>query len=311
MILNYDGAQARIKKGKMMTQSKIAIVGMNDIGSACAFALLLKNYAGELLLVDLDEKKTTIELLDLSDALFASSTSLIKKSNFTQAAQADIIIITAQDSQELSPNKKMMDDIFFRLTPLNPKAIIIIASEPMDLLTLYVQNKNLLPRNQIFGTGTLLDTTRLQLILGEKLNVSPLSIHGGYILGASGQSQFATWSSIMYDGKPVGSLAKITGEDLSNFEIRVKKRADEISSYKPPIFGIAACICLLCETIIFDKKKIFPLSCYYEPFKVCLSLPCQLGATGIEKIINAFLSPEEKNLLTQSAKKMQHIIASQ
>lgn len=292
-----------------MTQSKIAIVGMNTIGSACAFALLLKNYAGEILLADLDENKTSIELFDLSDALFTSSTSNIKKSTFTKAAQADIIIITAQETKELSHNKKMIDDIFFRLTPLNPKTVIIVASEPVDQLTLYIQNKNLLPRNQIFGTGTLLDTTRLQVILGEALNVSPLSIHGGYILGALGESQFATWSSIMYDGKPVASLQNITKNDLTTFEQRVKDRDNQISSYKKaPVYGIAACVSLLCETIMYDKKKIFPISCFYEQFKICLSLPCQIGATGIEKVINVALSAEEKKLLAICAEKLQETI---
>lgn len=289
-----------------MKQSTVAIVGMNSTGAACAFSLLMKNYATQLLLVDPDADRNTAEFLDLSSTYPISATSKITQASYAQAARADIIIIANAQTDKTKPSvsKEDIDDICLKLTPLNPNAIIIIASDPVDAITLYIHKKKLLPQGQVIGIGTLLDTLRLQALIGEKLTVSPCAIHG-FILGGASDSQFTAWSSVLCDGKPVASFQNISENDLTAFEQHVKNTSHYILAHKgAAAYGIAICITLLCESIIFDQKKIFPVSCFYEPFNLCLSLPCIIGSSGVDKIMTISLSTKEKTLLTESAEKI-------
>lgn len=292
-----------------MKLSKVAIIGAGRVGTTTAFALMLKNIAGEILLVDVDKLRCKGELLDLSDVLPFSATSSLKDASLSQAARADIIIITAGAAQKpgqprlelLDINKIVMDDICAGLRPLNPKAIIIVATNPVDILTQYLQSKINVPYNQIFGSGTFLDSQRLLVLLATKLNVSPTSIHA-LVLGEHGESQFTAWSSAMCDGKPIATFENIDSKKLNLLEQQVKQKAADIISCKgSTYYGIAACLVHICETIIFNQKKIVPVSCYVETLKLYISLPCVIGANGIEKIITISLSKKEKEQLEESA----------
>ncbi len=295
-----------------MKHTKIAIIGAGSVGSTTAYALLLKNVAAEIMLIDIDEIRCKGETLDLSDALPFCKPSKITKKTFKDAAQADIIIITAGARQKqgqsridlLQTNKKIIQTICNNLQPLSKHAIVIIITNPVDLMTYHAQQCLSLPKKQIFGSGTMLDTQRLRSLLSEKLSIAEQSIDA-YILGEHGDTQFAVLSSAQVDGMKLLDFPEITSEILFKLENEAKNRAQEIIDYKgATYFGIAACVATICEAIVYDQKLVTPLSCFQEQFGVCLSMPVVIGAHGIEKQLEIALNPQEQEKLAHSAQSL-------
>jgi len=275
--------------------------------------LMLNNIAGELLLIDIKGELCKGEIYDLSDGLPFSSTSVVQVGTLKDAAQADIIIIAAGARQKigekrvdlLKTNYAMVQQIVTDMKPIQPNAIIIMVTNPLDPLTLCAQKASGLDRAQVFGTGTFLDTQRLRGILSKKLNIAQQSIHA-YVLGEHGDTQFAAWSIATIAGIPIVEFPKITESDLEKITQKTKKRAYEIIEAKgSTYFGIATCVMAICENIIYDTKRVLPLSVYTETFKVCLSMPAVLGESGIEQILPPPLSAQEQLQLEKSAEYLQ------
>ena len=299
-----------------MKHSKIAIIGAGFVGSTTAYALLLKNIAAEIILVDVNEVRCRGEILDLSDALSFDGTSKIKLGNAQDAAQADIIIIAAGKAQEpnqkrselLAANKLIFDAIFTAIKPINPKAIIIIVTNPLDLMTYHAQLLSGLARNQVFGTGTFLDTLRLRGIIAEKTGVTCESV-SAYMLGEHGDSQFAAWSSAQIAGIPITDYPGMTRENLNVIVDAVKNKAYEIIACKgSTYFGIATCVARICEAIVFDQKLVVPLSSYNEEYGICLSMPVILGENGIKRILQIPLDNNEQKQLANCCKIIKDIL---
>lgn len=298
-----------------MKHSKIAIIGAGIVGSTTAYALILKKITSEIILVDVNETHCHGEILDLSDAISFDGTSQVRAGSAADAAQADIIIIAAGKAQKtgetradlFASNKKIISDICTSIKPINPQAIIIMVTNPLDPLTLLAQSLADLPRNQIFGAGTFLDTLRLHSIIAQKLNIAPQSVNA-YILGEHGDSQFVAWSAAEISGIPIVDYQGIEKKDLELFAQQVKDKAYEIIACKgSTAFGIATCVATMCEAIIFNQKIIIPLSTYIQQYNLCLSMPAILGENGIEKILPIPLHNDEQKQLTYSANQLKHV----
>lgn len=299
-----------------MEHSKIAIIGAGFVGSTTAYALLLKNIVAEVILVDVNEVRCRGEILDLSDALSFDSISKVRLGNPQDASNADIIIIAAGQPQKpgqsrtelLAVNKSIFDSIFKAITPINPQAILIVATNPVDLMTHYAQSCTDLPGNQIFGTGTFLDTLRLRSIIGEKLGVSAESVNA-FIIGEHGDSQCVAWSSAEIAGKALVTMPEITAKDRELIAETVKNKAYEIIACKGSThFGIATCIARICEAIIFDENLVIPLSTYVTEYDMCLSMPAVLGEKGIKKILPISLNNDEQKKLIVSANQLHKLM---
>lgn len=293
-----------------MKHSKIAIIGAGFVGSTTAYALLLQNIAAEIILVDINEIRCRGEILDLSDALSFDGTSQIRSGSAQDAAQADIVIIAAGKPQKinesrpelLAANTEIINAVFKEIKPINPQAIVIIITNPVDLITYQAQQIAGLPRNQVFGSGTFLDTQRLRSIVSHKLTISEQSVDA-YILGEHGDTQFAAWSSAKVGGIPVLDFPGITEKDLQTMATEVRNKAYEIISCKgATYYGIAACVARMCKAIIFDQKLVLPLSVYTEKFGICLSMPVVLGENGVEETLSLPLNNNEEKKLDESAK---------
>ena len=289
-----------------MKQSKIAIIGAGRVGTTTAYALMLKNIASEILLVDVDPIRCNGEILDLTDAIPFSTTSIIKEATLQEAAQADIILITAGKAQKpgqsrldlVKTNIDVINNIVAGLTPIHKNALIIVISNPLDILTYHLQSKNILPKNQVFGSGTFLDTIRLQKAIAEKLHV-PISSINTYVLGEHGDTQFPTWSLSSCNGKPLTAL--LSHEECNKIADQTKKKAYDIIACKGATFyGIATCIAIICDSIVYNKKLVIPVSCYQQEFDIYLSMPCVISATGIKEYPVA-LNELEQELLKKSA----------
>jgi len=299
-----------------MKHSKIAVIGAGAVGSTTAYALLLKNIAAEIVLVDIDEIRCHGEILDLSDALAFNGTSKIKTGSSQDASQADIIVIAAGKPQKpgearldlLSTNKKIISDIFTAIKPINKSTIVIMVTNPLDVLTALAQSISGLPHNQVFGTGTYLDTLRLRGIIAEKTHVAKNAIHA-YVIGEHGDSQCIAWSSAEIAGTPIAQFPGIEKKDFESIAQTVKDTAYEIIKCKGSThFGIAACVATICEAIIFDQKTIIPLSTYIQKCDIVFSMPVVLGENGIEKILSISLSDEERKKLQDSAELLRKLI---
>ena len=295
-----------------MKHSKIAIIGAGTVGSTIAYTLLLKTIAAEVILVDIDQTRCHGEILDLSDAMFFNGTSMIRAGNPADAAQADIIIITAGKPQKpdetrldlFATNKAIITNIFTSIKPINPQAIIIMVTNPLDPLTMLAQKFSGLPTHQVFGTGTFLDTLRLRGFVAQKSNVAIESVNA-YVIGEHGDSQCAVWSSADIAGTPITQFPGMHQKDLDLIAQQAKDKAYEIIQCKgSTAFGIAACVTKICEAIIFNQKIVIPLSIYIEEYKTCLSMPVILGENGIEKILSIPLNDNEQKALTDAAQQL-------
>ncbi len=292
-----------------MKHSKIAIIGAGAVGSTTAYALMLRNIAAEIALIDINDIRCKGEMLDLSDTLPFSMSSSIHISSLQDARDANIIIFCAGIPQKpgqprtelLKTNANIMKSVFTSLKPLNNDAVIIIVTNPVDALTYYAQQLNGLPKNQIFGTGTLLDSLRLRVTLAQKLGIAQESIDA-HVLGEHGDSQFVAWSSAHVAGIPLTQFTGVSADELVRIEKETQQKAYDIIACKGSTFyGIASCVSLMCESIIFDQKRVLPLSTYHENFGVCFSLPVVLGEKGIEKTLPIRLNEQEQKKLKASA----------
>lgn len=291
-----------------MKQHKIAIIGAGAVGATTAYALMLKNTAAEIILLDIDEKRCSGEILDLSDVLPICSVNEIKKGNLQDAAQADIIIIAAGKRQEIEQsrldlwqeNKKIVSDICTKLQNIKKSTIVIVVTNPVDPVSLLVKNSLPLPPNKIFSTGTLLDTERLKKFLGFHFKIHPESIITN-VLGEHGESQFVQWSGTYIDTVPISTFKNFNEKMQDQFALKVKNEAAEIIRCKgATYFGIATYVALVCEIIMHDKKVALPLSCYQEKDDVYVSVPVILGQDGIVEYLPLILSKKEHEMMEKS-----------
>lgn len=285
----------------------IAVIGAGAVGTTTAYALLLKNLASEILLVDKTDAKAEGEVLDLQDAIPFSETSEVCHATLKEASKADILIITAGAHQKpeqtrldlLEENKKVLESIATGLGKLKKDAIILLVSNPVDALTCYAQKLFDLPKSQIFGSGTLLDSQRLRGFIAQELQVAQRSVHA-YVLGEHGNSQFVPWGHATLFGEPLIDI--LSEEKRKYFETKAMNKAYEIIDKKGATFyGIASCVAHICESIIFDQKLVMPVSSYHEHLGVCLSLPVVIGKNGIEKDLTLHFTEEEMQKLLYSA----------
>jgi L-lactate dehydrogenase len=289
-----------------MRQSKIAVIGAGVVGSTTAYALMMRNLASKIMLVDIHATKCKGEVLDLSDALPFSSASEIIMGSLKEAGQADIAIITAGIPQK--PEQSRMD-IIYGMRPINPDLILIIVSNPVDILTYYAQRIAELPKNQIFGSGTLLDTQRLRHLIGEKVRVSPQSVHVN-VLGEHGDSQFVAWSTGHIAGIPLLDFPGINKEELATMALKARNKAYDIISCKgSTAFGIASCISTYCHNIIYDTRSAIPVSCYVREFGCCISMPAIIGKNGVEEILMPRLNHQEEAALQKSVEAIKNHIS--
>lgn len=292
-----------------MKQSKVAIIGVGAVGSTIAYTLLMRNLASTIILVDTAQKKCRGEVLDLSDALMFSESNDVRVGTLTDAAQADIVIIAAGVPQKtgqprselLETNHMIVRSIIQGMGALRPDCIIIVVTNPVDVLTFLVQKISGLPRGQVFGSGTLLDTDRLRRCVGASIDVDPRSLDL-FVLGEHGESQFVAWSTAAVAGVPLAKFPGFSRESCAAFADVARKRVYEIIECKgATAFGVAACVASYCADIIFDTQRVVPVSCYIERYDLCMSMPAVIGTAGVEKVLMPSLNSEEQHFCDASA----------
>jgi len=301
-----------------MKFGKITIIGAGRVGTSTAFSLICQNIARDVSLLDIDEDILEAQCLDLRDSKYFSFTGHVHKGKWEEAKNSQIIVICAGEvlrpesslHEVVTHNKRVLDDIFGKLGTLNPRTVVVVATSPVDAMTQYTQKLCGLPKNQVLGTGTLLDTQRLRVKLGKKLGVNEKSVHA-YVMGEKGDTAFVPWSHSSIAGRKVTEFFSEDKETqfklLNGFVEKIKAKTDKMLQSKYGTnFGIAACIAAICKDIIYDTNCVFPLSCWVEEYGCYMSVLCTLGEQGITKILPLDISENEKMCFQKCANTIWH-----
>jgi len=309
-----------------MAETKIAIIGAGSVGASLAFSLTIKNVGSEIILVDVDKQKQEGEVMDLQQGLFFVETSHVNNGDFKDAAASDVIVITAGAAQKpgetrldlVKKNTKILESIFKAMGTINPDAIIIMVANPVDILTYIAQKISGLPRNQVFGSGTTLDTSRLRYYLGQYFGVNPKSVHA-YVIGEHGDSEFAAYNTANIAGVPLKEFPKYKKEQMDSIFKKTKKAAYEVIKRKgATYYAIALSVTEILEAIIYDQNRVLPVSVRLNSFyhntydapQICLGVPAVIGRNGIQKIIDLKLNKSETNQFKDSAKTLKKVLSS-
>lgn len=305
---------------------KAAVIGCGFVGAATAFTLMQSKLFSELVLLDANHDKAVGEAEDIGHGIPFAGEMDIYAGDYDDIADCSIIIVTAGANQK--PNETRLDlvqknvaiykSIIPEIAKRNYEGILLIVSNPVDILTYVAQKLSGLPERRVIGSGTVLDTARLKYALSQHLNVDSRNIHS-FIIGEHGDSEIAAWSSTNISGVPLDDFLEMRGHmhpDMDKQEIaeKVKNSAYDIIAKKhATYYGIAMSVRRICECIVRDEKSILPISTMmhgdFGIEDVCLSMPTILSAEGVETHIPIELSEKEHTSLKKSADTLKNIIA--
>lgn len=305
----------------MSNLSKIGVVGAGNVGAAIVNALVLKNIGKEIILYNRDINKAIGQAMDIDDTIPLLSEMRIEATdNYKDLKDCKVIAITIGARQKkdetrielLERNSLIIKSTMQELDKYAPEAVIIVVSNPVDILTRVAQEHSKRIACKIFGSGTLLDTSRIRYQLGKELNINRKNVHV-HVIGEHGDSEFPVWSNAIIGSIKLESFVA-NRKDLERIKTKitkaVKERAYEIIKRKGYTdFGVAIAVAKLIQCVFRDEKKIFSVSVkvnkeYKLKENVVLSLPCVVGANGIENKLFPALDKSEKEMLKESAKKL-------
>jgi L-lactate dehydrogenase len=299
-------------------KNKIVVIGAGAVGSTIAYSLMIKNLTSDITLVDVNKEREQGEVMDISDALSFSETSTINAGDYDSVKDADIIILTAGAAQKdgesrldlITKNKNIVNSIFKEIKEIKKSAIILVVSNPVDILTYLVQEIVDLPHNQVFGTGTALDSARLRSNLSKRFNIDSHQIEG-FVLGEHGDSEFIAWSTVSIGGKPITEM--LNKEEMTKICDEVKNEVYEIIKEKgATYYGIGMTVVDIVEALMLDQNKILPvtyrLNDYNGVSDVCLGSTAVVGSSGIIRPWLIELNQEEKEKFQESAKKIKEYL---
>ncbi|XP_073135060.1 L-lactate dehydrogenase B [Henckelia pumila] len=301
--------------------TKITVVGVGNVGMAIAQTILTQDLADELALVDAKEDKLRGEMLDLQHAAaFLPRTKIRASIDYSVTADSDLCIVTAGARQNpgesrlnlLQRNVSLFRHIVPPLAKYSPDCIIMVVSNPVDVLTYVAWKLSGFPPNRVIGSGTNLDSSRFRFLIADHLDVNAQEVQA-YIVGEHGDSSVALWSSISVGGVPILSFLKrqqiaYEKQSLENIHKEVVQSAYEVINLKGyTSWAIGYSVANLARTILRDQRRIHPISVLAKGFHgidggdVFLSLPAQLGRSGVLGVTNVHLTDEEAQQLRNSA----------
>ncbi|KAF8569367.1 hypothetical protein P879_03924 [Paragonimus westermani] len=312
---------------KSRPRSKISVIGVGSVGMAAAFAMM--EITGEICLIDVMENKVKGEVLDLQHGQqFLRRCSVRGGTDYAESAGSDIVVVTAGARQNNGESRLSLVqrnvDLFKKIIPnivkYSPNCVLVIVSNPVDILTYVAAKLSGFPKYRVLGTGTMLDSARFRYLLGERLGVSANSVHG-YVIGEHGDSSVPIWSNVNVAGVRLSlSNPKIgTEEDPEDYEQihkDVVNSAYEIIRLKGYTSWAIGLTCRsLCNSILNNLHAVYPLSTCAQGVHgitedVYLSLPCLTTSIGITHIIPQNLNDEETKKIQHSAKTLSDVIKS-
>lgn len=293
---------------------RIAVIGAGNVGAHIISYAIARDVPAEFILVDINQKLEAAQVLDLKDGALFSRHTQVQGCDFGDPLieDVDIIVITAGANQKpgetrcelLGKNAQILATIAQKIGKIKPSALVILVTNPVDVLTHLACNIFDLPHTQILGTGTLLDSSRLQWRLVEKTQLRRSKVDG-YVLGEHGDSEFVAWSTVQPE-------IEFSDQEKQSIEKSVREQAYDIIEGKgATYFGIGASTVQLLSAIIDDTKEIFPVSAnltgQYGLDDVALGVPAVIGKDGVEEIQEIPLIESEQKKLELSAQKLKDL----
>ncbi len=306
---------------------KIGIVGIGNVGATIAYTLMESKMFSEMVLIDLNTEKAYGEAMDLNHCLPFLSPMQIYSGNYNDLTGAGIVIIAAGVGQKpgetridlVQRNTDVLRTIMDRITVVNPDCILLLVTNPVDILTYVSLKLSGFPPHRVIGSGTVLDTARLKYLVGEKLNVDPRNVHS-FIIGEHGDSELAVWSGANVSGINIQDYCPICDhcghmDELYSLHGYVKDSAYEIIRGKgATYYAIAQATKRIVEAIVRDENTILPVSTYlngqYGLTDICMSIPAVIGRSGVKHVLDFPLSDSEHTALMKSAEILKSVADS-
>jgi len=304
---------------------KIVVIGVGSVGTTYAYALMQTGLAGEIVLVDIDRKRVEGEVMDLSHGLFFVPPVKIRSGDYSDCADANLIVLTAgakqipgQSRLELvKRNADIVGSVTEQIKKYDTDAVLIMVTNPVDILT-YVALKQLdWPPHRVIGSGTVLDSARFRYMLSRHCGIDPRNVHA-YILGEHGDSEVAAWTMTHLAGVPIKnycSICRRCDHEKKHKEIirRVRDSAYHIIDYKgSTYYAIGLSLVRISGAILRDEHSVLTVSSLlrgeYGIDDICFSVPCVVGRSGVERVIDAPLSTDEQLALKNSAQTIRKVL---
>lgn len=304
--------------------SKITVIGAGAVGATIAYSLVMKNVASELVITDINMAKAEGEAMDISHGLSALGEMNVHAGEISDVADSDIIVISAGVGRKpgetrldlAKKNVGIIEGITKNLMQYYNGGVIMVVSNPVDILTYVVQKVSGLPTGTVFGTGAVLDSARFRYLLSQKADVDVKNVHG-FIAGEHGDSQFPVWSSVHISGMPLDIFCEAHGVNIDKAQIELDVRhsgAEVIKRKGATYYAIASMVSSICQVILKNQKAIYMTSTLIDGLygieNVCLSLPSVLGIHGVERLLQFNFTEEEQQKLLYSADQIGKMIQS-
>lgn len=308
-------------------KDKVVIVGAGFVGATTAYAIMNWGLASEIVLVDINKEKAEGEAMDLNHGAAFVKPVRIRNGGYEECSDARVVIISAGANQEpgetrldlVKKNTAVFKKIVAQITKYTREAILLVVTNPVDILTYITMKLSGLPSNRVIGSGTVLDTSRFRYLLSDHCQVNPKNVHA-YILGEHGDHEVAVWSLTNVAGVPFEDYCVFCGKECVSRDYKeevsekVRKAAYDIIERKgATYYAVGLAVARVVESIFRDENSILTVSTTldgeYGLRDVALSLPSIIGAGGVEKVLSLKINDDEEKKLIESAEVLQSIIS--
>jgi L-lactate dehydrogenase len=313
-----------IKEERNFTK-KVSIIGMGYVGAGIAYALMVKDIAREIVFIDKREDSVNAEMLDIRHGMHNMGSAKIIHGSYEDVKDSDLIIITAGRNRKkgesrldlIDDNIKIMDEVIIELKKYYNQGVILVVSNPVDIITYHVAKKMNLPKGRVLGTGCVLDTSRLINVISDYVNLGAEFINT-MVIGEHGANQIPLWSSVKVAQMPIEKFCKemqipFNDNIKTRMEEKVRNMGSEIIDGKGrTYYGISTCVCYIADAIL-NRRSINVCvtgiwNGEYALNNVALSLPCLVDYTGIKHVLPVDISNSEYKQLIEANKKLSTIL---
>ena len=310
----------------MVSAGKVGLIGTGMVGASFAYALMQRGLANELVLIDADTARAEGEAMDLNHGMPFVRPMRMYAGDYAQLAGAEVVVICAGSNQRpgesrldlLQRNAAVFRDIVPKVVAAAPDAVVVIATNPVDILTTISDQIAGLPPGRVLGSGTILDTARLRYLLGEHYRVDPRSVHA-YIVGEHGDSELALWSLANIAGVRLRDFVGANGRGYERpaldaiFEQTRNAAYEIIQRKRATYYAIGLGLLTLVEAILRDQSTVLtvssPMRGQYGVEGIAISMPSIVGRAGVEEVLNLTISDEELAAFQRSAQTLKERLA--
>ncbi len=309
----------------MVNIQKCAVIGVGLVGATSAFTLAGSGLFSEIILLDQNRRRAEGEAADINHGISFARPCIVRAGDYEDLHDCGLVVLAAGANQKpgetrielLGRNHAILKSIVGQICAVNQECILLILSNPVDILTYMARKMATLPAGHVIGSGTVLDTARLKYLLGQHLGVDSRNVHA-FIIGEHGDSELAVWSSANVSGVDLDGYCQATGKDYSfdamnKIYENVRDAAYSIIEGKgATYYAIGMAVRRIAEAIVRDEHSVLPVSSlvtgHYGVSEVCLGLPAVVGRNGVEAVRDLPLSDEERWRLLSSAKKLRGLL---